>query len=90
MFRPRKTEVSRVALETLAIHPGHFSEALLVAPHASGVVRLVFDPFTYWLLTSDARDLAALAAIDAGGVRDTADLLREAARRHPHGAMNAS
>ncbi len=39
---------------------GKYSEALLMAPSSTGIVRLVPDPFLYWAATSEPRDNAYL------------------------------
>ena len=39
---------------------GKYSEALLMAPSSTGVVRLVPDPFLYWAATSEPKDNAYL------------------------------
>ena len=35
---------------------GKFSEAFLISDSSRGVIRLVPDPFLYWVATSDAKD----------------------------------
>lgn len=44
------------ALESLQTVKGAFSEALILAPETRGMVRLVPDPLSYWLFTTDAAD----------------------------------
>jgi conjugal transfer ATP-binding protein TraC len=39
---------------------GRYSEALMMTPSSTGVVRLVPDPFLYWTATSEPRDNAYL------------------------------
>jgi len=43
-------------LKTVETQKGKFSEALIISDSSSGVIRLVPDPFLYWLATSDAKE----------------------------------
>jgi len=43
-------------LKSVETQKGKFSEALVISDASRGVIRLVPDPFLYWLATSDARD----------------------------------
>ena len=43
-------------LKSVETQKGKFSEALIISDTSRGVIRLVPDPFLYWLATSDARD----------------------------------
>ena len=49
------------ALRSVASRKGVYSEALLVTGSRSGIVRLVVDAVTYWLITTDPADLARWA-----------------------------
>ena len=43
-------------LKSVETQKGKFSEALLISDSSRGVIRLVPDPFLYWVATSDAQD----------------------------------
>jgi conjugal transfer ATP-binding protein TraC len=43
-------------LKSVETQKGKFSEALVISDTSRGVIRLVPDPFLYWLATSDAKD----------------------------------
>ncbi len=43
-------------LKSVETQKGRFSEALIISDSSRGVIRLVPDPFLYWLATSDAKD----------------------------------
>ena len=43
-------------LKSVETQKGKFSEALIISDSSRGVIRLVPDPFLYWLATSDAKD----------------------------------
>ncbi len=39
---------------------GRYSEIFMDTPQGTGVVRLIVDPFSYWMFTSDAQDNARI------------------------------
>jgi len=43
-------------LKSVETQKGKFSEALIISDTSRGIIRLVPDPFLYWLATSDAKD----------------------------------
>jgi len=43
-------------LKSVETQKGKFSEALVISDASRGVIRLVPDPFLYWIATSDAKD----------------------------------
>ncbi len=43
-------------LKSVETQKGKFSEAFLISDTSRGVIRLVPDPFLYWVATSDAKD----------------------------------
>ncbi|MGD0336183.1 MAG: TraC family protein [Candidatus Omnitrophota bacterium] len=43
-------------LKSVETQKGKFSEALVISDSSRGVIRLVPDPFLYWVATSDAKD----------------------------------
>jgi conjugal transfer ATP-binding protein TraC len=79
-LKPREKEV----LSTLATVKGEYSEMLLVSPLSSGVVRLLQDPMTYWLTTSDPADNELLSGLRAK--HPLRQALQLASMRHPRGA----
>ena len=44
------------ALKSIKTVKGKYSEALIITPTSSGIIRLVPNPFLYWVASSDARD----------------------------------
>lgn len=77
-------------LGSLATIKGRMSEFLVSTPEVKGVARLVQDPLSYWLTTSDPADNAYLDELirkrAAQGGNDTlADALKAAAQSHPNG-----
>lgn len=88
----RETDLFR----TLKTIPGLYSELFMKTPYGSGVARLVLDPWSYWVTTSDTGDRKILdALIEKAKRRGTAgreavrQALREAALAYPHGAPTA-
>ena len=78
---PREVELYQ-SVDTVK---GRFSEMLVKTPDSAGVARLVPDPFTYWLTTTDPKDKVVLERLlekHHGTVRSA---LREAALTHPFG-----
>ncbi len=85
----RETEL----FKTLRTVPGTYSELFLRTPYGSGVARLVLDPLTYWIMTSDMGDRKLLDTLlekartrglsEREGLRQA---LLEAALRFPRGA----
>ena len=78
-------------LGSLTTLKGRFSEMLILSGAARGVARLIPDPLTYWIATSDPRDNALLASRIARhreqGAPDPARAaLQELALRMPQGA----
>lgn len=57
-------------LRSVGSRKGAFSEALLLTPRGSGLMRLAVDPLTYWAATTDPADRARWAAALAGSGGD--------------------
>ena len=77
-------------LGSLTTIKGRMSEFLISTPEVKGVARLVQDPLSYWVTTSDPADNAYLEELVrkrlAQGEKDAlTQALREAADAHPHG-----
>ena len=72
-------------LRSVVTVKGKYSEALVMTPLSTGVVRLVPDPFLYWAATSEPKDNAYLdqARLDAKG--DLVSALEHCARAYPYG-----
>ncbi len=79
------TEEIAGLLRSVVTVKGKYSEALVMTPSSTGVVRLVPDPLLYWAATSEPKDNAYLdrARSDAGG--DLVSALEHCARAHPYG-----
>jgi len=78
-------------LGSLTTLKGRFSEMLILAGSARGVARLIPDPMTYWIATSDPKDNAMLAARTArhrelGAPDAVRAALQELSLRMPRGA----
>jgi conjugal transfer ATP-binding protein TraC len=74
----------KAAIASVTTAKGKFSEMFIQTPSASGVARLVADPYFYWLATSRAEDNAHLAALagkhrSAGAASPLLSAIREAA-----------
>lgn len=90
------TPEQHAALRSLSSCPGYFSELLVLTPHAEGVARLVLGPHTYWLLTSDGRDLATIEkerkelARARGREPELMELVEHLAAKYPYGRTEES
>jgi conjugal transfer ATP-binding protein TraC len=78
-------------LGSLTTLKGRFSEMLILAGAARGVARLIPDPLTYWIATSDPKDNAMLAGRisrhrEQGAPDPVRAALQELALRRPQGA----
>lgn len=79
-------------LGSLTTIKGRMSEFLISTAEVKGVARLIQDPLSYWVTTSDPADNAYLEELvrkrAAEGKEDAlADALREAAQTHPNGRL---
>lgn len=79
--------------KSLRTETGKYSELFLQTPYGSGVARLVMDPLSYWIATTDPPDRELLdelrAKYRAAGLGDRPALekaLLEASERFPGGA----
>ena len=78
-------------LSSVTTLKGRFSEMLILAGQARGVARLIPDPLSYWISTTDARDNTLLAARterhrEQGAPDPVRAALQELALRMPRGA----
>jgi conjugal transfer ATP-binding protein TraC len=81
---------------SLRTEGGKYSEVFIRTPFGSGVGRLVVDPLSYWIMTSDPRDKELLERLRTryakGGASDRDSLERallEASMSYPSGAGQA-
>ncbi|MBI2901136.1 MAG: TraC family protein [Planctomycetes bacterium] len=78
---PREVELYQ-SVDTVK---GRFSEMLVKTPESTGVARLVPDPFTYWLTTTDPKDKVLLERLIEKHRGTVQPALREAALKYPFG-----
>ncbi len=72
-------------LKSVETQKGKFSEALIISDTSRGVIRLVPDPFLYWLATSDAKDNEYLERkLDALN-NNYLEALNTCAKEYPYG-----
>ena len=72
-------------LKTVETQKGKFSEGLIISDSSSGVVRLVPDPFLYWLATSDAKENDYLDEVLKKNEGKYLKALEICAKERPHG-----
>ena len=72
-------------LRSVCTVKGKYSEALVVTPSSTGVIRLVPDPFLYWAATSEPRDNAFLDEERARAKGDLLEALSRCAEKYPYG-----
>jgi conjugal transfer ATP-binding protein TraC len=72
-------------LRSLSTVKGKYSEAFVVTPSGSGVIRLVPDPFLYWAANSEPRNNEYLNTVRERLGGDLLAALKECAREHPYG-----
>ena len=56
------TDKEAETLRSVVTVKGKYSEALVLTDSSRGVIRLVPNPFLYWIATSDAKDNGYLAS----------------------------
>ena len=78
---PREVELYQ-SVDTVK---GRFSEMLVKTPESTGVARLVPDPFTYWLTTTDPKDKLVLEKLLEKHQGSVQPALREASLKYPFG-----
>ena len=62
----------------------HYSEIFMETPFGTGVARLSVDPFSYYVFTSDAREIAEIDALIAAGA-PYEEAIHTMVERHHHG-----
>ena len=81
---PREVELYQ-SVDTVK---GRFSEMLVKTPDSTGVARLVPDPFTYWLTTTDPKDKVILERLLDKRHGSVQTALREASLNYPFGVAS--
>ena len=81
-------ETSADLIRSLTVSAGEYSEMLIMGPHGRHVGRLVLDPFSGTLFSSDAKVFAEIEALTAGGV-PIADAVERIAFRNKGGRHHA-
>lgn len=79
------TDTEAKMLKTVTTVKGKFSEALLKTDEASGIIRYVSDPVSYWLYTTNPQDTAYLEKKKEEANGNMEKALQVAAQEHPHG-----
>ncbi len=77
-------EMARL-LRSLATVKGKYSEALVITPSSSGVIRLVPDPFLYWTANSEPKNNEYLNDVRKRLGGNLLAALKECAREYPYG-----
>jgi len=72
-------------LKSVETQKGKFSEAFVISDASRGIIRLVPDPFLYWLATSDAKDNEYLENKAQALNNNYLEALKESAKEYPYG-----
>ena len=73
------------ALKSVKTVKGKYSEALIITPTSSGIVRLIPNPFLYWVASSEARDNDYLKDIQDERKCSLLEALKHCAKEYPYG-----
>lgn len=79
------SEETANVLRSLNTVKGQYSEALVITPASSGVIRLVPDPFLYWAANTEPRNNEYLNAVRERLDGNLLAALKECAKEHPYG-----
>ena len=79
------SEESTALLRSLNMVKGQYSEALVITPSSSGVIRLVPDPFLYWAANTEPRNNEYLNVVRERLGGDLLAALKQCAKEHPYG-----
>ena len=74
-----------VALKSIKTVKGKFSEALVVTTSSSGVIRLVPNPFLYWVASSESRDNDYLKEMQKEKGGNLLEAIKHCAKERPYG-----
>jgi len=72
-------------LRSLNTVKGQYSEALVITPGSSGVIRLIPDPFLYWTANSEPRNNEYLNSVRERTGGDLLAAIKECAKEFPYG-----
>jgi conjugal transfer ATP-binding protein TraC len=72
-------------LKSVQTQKGKFSEAFVISDSSRGVIRLVPDPFLYWVATSDAKDNEYLEGKVKKYDGDYLEAINECVKEKPYG-----
>jgi len=76
------------AFDGLRRRPGHYSDLLLLYGAKATAIRHAPHPLAYWVLTTDPEDKRVRErALEKNGQVRPLEVLRELARRYPHGVV---
>ena len=73
------------ALKSIKTVKGRYSEALFISSETSGVLRLVPNPFLYWVANTESRDNEYLSEIQKEKGGDLLEALNFCAKERPYG-----
>ena len=74
-----------VALKSIKTVKGRYSEALVITTSSSGVIRLVPNPFLYWVASSESRDNDYLKEVQKENGGNLLEAIRYCAKERPYG-----
>lgn len=74
-----------VALKSIKTVKGKYSEALVITTSSSGVIRLVPNPFLYWVASSESRDNDYLKEIQKQKGGSLLEAIKHCAKERPYG-----
>ncbi len=73
------------SLKSIRTVKGKYSEALVITTSSSGVIRLIPNPFLYWVANSESRDNDYLNEIQRSKGGDLLEALKHCAKERPYG-----
>ena len=73
------------ALKSLKTVKGKYSEALVLTTSSSGVIRLVPNPFLYWVASSESRDNDYLKELQKENGGNLLEAIKQCAKEYPYG-----
>ena len=79
------SEEISVALKSIKTVKGKYSEALVITTSSSGVIRLVPNPFLYWVASSESRDNDYLKEIQKEKGGNLLEAIKHCAKEYPYG-----
>ena len=73
------------ALKSIKTVKGKYSEALVITSSSSGVIRLVPNPFLYWVASSESRDNDYLKEVQKQKGGNLLEAIKHCAKERPYG-----